>query len=88
MQDDDTRFYYIKLITAILAPFAFSLVAYFFWQIKGCISRMSQQSLHDRAILTVTVIQFLMYPSVVNLLVSSINCTQIEDQILLYDDLQ
>ena len=42
----------------------------------------------DKTVATIAIIWFIFYPTIVTYLASSINCTVIEDEARLYDDLE
>ena len=49
---------------------------------------MKSQERVDKTISSISIIWFLFYPTLVGYLASSINCTKLEDDFRLYDDLE
>ena len=59
-----------------------------FWFLKGCCSGLTTEQRIDKTISTIAIIWFLFYPTIVGYLANSINCTDIEGTLRLYDDLE
>lgn len=69
-------------------PILVIFLSYGFWFIKGCCSKMTGQQRNDSAIATISIIWSLFYPTIVSYLAQSINCTPIEDEFRLFNDLE
>lgn len=87
--DPDISFNYLRLATFFALPVVVIILSFLFWLFKGCWnSAMSRQQRFDNTIATIAIIWFVFYPTIVQYMASSINCTSIEDQWRLYSDLE
>ena len=85
----DPSFNYLRLTTFHTLPVAVIVLSFVFWTVRKCVSRlMTWQEQLDKTVATIAIIWFLFYPTIVSYLASSINCTDIEGNWRLYDDLE
>ena len=84
--DPDSRFNYIRLYFFYLLPLIVVILSFIFWFTKGCCK--NPKELLDKTVSSIAIIWFLFYPTIVQYLAASINCTDIEGISRLYDDLE
>ena len=86
--DPDIRLNYVRLITFYVLPVVVILCSFLFWLIKGKINKLTAQERLDKTISTIAIVWFLFYPTIVSYLAQSINCTDLEGTLRLYEDLE
>ena len=84
--DPDKRFNYMRLYFFYMLPILVIVLCFIFWFIRGCCTNPKQ--LLDKTVSSIAIIWFLFYPTIVQYLAASINCTDIEGVLRLYDDLE
>ena len=82
-------FNYMRLTTFTALPFAAIVLSFIFWTLRRLNSAdITWQGQLDKTVATIAIIWFLFYPTIVSYLASSVNCTDVEGQWRLYDDLE
>lgn len=82
------RLNYVRLIMFTCMPLIIQVVSFSFWACYGRCKRINAVERNDKATATSIIVLFLFYPSIVSILAKSINCTEIEGESRLFDDLE
>ena len=84
----NVRLNYIRIVVYALLPFGIAIASWLYWHLHSVCSRLQAEERQAKTRATTIIIAFLFYPAIIRVLAQSLNCTPIDGENRLHNDLE